>query len=68
MSILNVATISDLLAPSLTKEASERPPTTRLSAWIMIDFPAPVSPVTTVIPFLNSMFNSWTTTKFLTNS
>ena len=40
-------------------------PKTNPSAPNKIDFPAPVSPVITVIPRLKSIFNSSTTTRFL---
>ena len=60
------AIISALSAPLRTADASARSPIHRLSASMAIDLPAPVSPVTAVIPDSNAILTSLTTAKFLT--
>ena len=52
-------------APLRIRLRSARSPSTRLSAPIMIDFPAPVSPVTALNPGRNSSVRSETSARFL---
>ena len=54
LGILKRALADNLSSPLLTRVLSDLPPKTRLSAVRTIVLPAPVSPVSTVKPLLNS--------------